>query len=762
MKSGFSDAIFDLTEMKSLLKISGDLFCTWGADGYLQPLNPAWEQVLGWSSAELRARPWNEFVHPEDVAASRTMGRCNGETAIAFEQRARHKDGTYRTLVWRVCRSPQGSACGVARDVTEQRQIETRYRMTCELSSDYVFMASLAPDGQVLVDWVTEAFDRITGYTMSELNSRGGWRAMIYSEDISKLEQSFQQVLNNQPVTSKYRIVTKQGEIRWVSDSVRPVWDETQQRVVAVFGATRDITEQQQALEALHRSEELYRTLAQNFPDGAVVLFDRNCRYLIAEGKGLASVGLSRERLEGKTNREVFPKQICKTIDPIYQAALAGETTISELSYADQYYCIHALPVKNDRGEIFAGMVVVTDITERKQAEAAVLAAAERERLMASVCDRIRESLDLNTILNTTVAQVRQFLHADRVLIYRFQENWSGTVAVESIGERSFSLLGASLTDPDFAKSCIPHYQHGRIFAVEDIYTANLAAHHLDFLEQLQVRGLLVVPILKKNVDLGVWSDESQENFSSTPHSPRRGDGGGGALLGTPPLLHAPHSQLWGLLVAHHSRAPRKWQSLEIELLKELANQLAIAIQQAELYQQLAAANRELQRLAACDYLTQVANRRRFDEYLQHEWRRQAREQAPISLLLCDVDFFKVYNDTYGHQKGDECLQQVAAAISQAVKRPADLVARYGGEEFAAILPETDLQGALCVAEAIRASVKALKIPHAGSAASEFVSLSIGVATQVPAPNSSASSLIAAADEALYRAKAGGRDRLCQ
>ncbi|HIK27582.1 MAG: diguanylate cyclase [Oscillatoriaceae bacterium SKW80] len=751
MKSGFSDATINLVELKTLLEISGELFCTWDENGCLQPLNSAWEQVLGWSLVELRARPWKEFVHPEDVAATRKIGCCR-EKAIAFEQRVRHKNGTYRILVWRICRSPQRNTCGVARDVTEQRQLEMRYRMTCELSSDYVFMANITPDGQILVEWVTEAFDRITGYTLSELNSRGGWSKIIYYKDLPKLTHCFQKLLNNESVTSKYRIVTKQGELRWVSDSVHPVWDETQQRVVAVFGATRDITEQQQALEALHRSQELYRTLAQNFPDGAVVLFDKNCRYLIAEGKGLAAVGLSREMMEGKTNREIFPKQICKTLDPIYQAALAGETTVSEIFYANQYYCIQALPVKNDRGEIFAGMVVATNITKRKQAEAAVQTANERERLMASVCDRIRDSLDLNKILNTTVAQVRNFLHVDRVLIYRFQENWNGTVAVESVSKHTFSLLGTNLTVSDLAKNCIPYYQHGRIFAVEDIYTANLAKHHLEFLEQLQVRSLLVVPILKKNIE-GVWNDESLDNHSSHKRISE-------VLLEKTPLPPAPQSQLWGLLVAHHSNTPRKWQSLEIDLLKELASQLAIAIQQAELYQQLAMANRELQRLAACDYLTQVANRRRFDEYLEQEWHRQARERKPISLLLCDIDFFKFYNDTYGHLKGDECLQQVAAAISRSVKRPANLVARYGGEEFAVILPNTNSQEALCVAQAIQLAVKALKIPHAGSSVSDFVSLSIGIATQEPTPNSNASQLIAAADEALYRAKANGRDRL--
>ncbi len=179
-----------------------------------------------------------------------------------------------------------------------------------------------------------------------------------------------------------------------------------------------------------------------------------------------------------------------------------------------------------------------------------------------------------------------------------------------------------------------------------------------------------------------------------------------------------------------------------------------------ELNHQLEKANQELQSLASLDSLTQVANRRRFDEHLNQEWRRMAREKAPLSLILCDVDFFKTYNDTYGHQAGDECLQQVATAIKSAIKRPADFVARYGGEEFVVILPLTGAKGAVHVAEQIRAAVKAAEIAHANSQVGKYVTLSLGVASTVPDHTSSPATLIAAADQALYQAKAQGRDRV--
>lgn len=178
------------------------------------------------------------------------------------------------------------------------------------------------------------------------------------------------------------------------------------------------------------------------------------------------------------------------------------------------------------------------------------------------------------------------------------------------------------------------------------------------------------------------------------------------------------------------------------------------------LLEQLEIVNRELGRLASIDSLTQLANRRCFDQHLQREWDRLAREQAPLSLILLDIDFFKSYNDTYGHQQGDECLKQVAHLIGQMIRRPADLAARYGGEEFAVILPNTSLVGAIHVAESIQAAVKAATILHLGSEPYQQVTLSGGVACQVPSPKDSISRLIEMADQALYRAKLQGRNRI--
>ncbi|MDR2259986.1 MAG: diguanylate cyclase [Azoarcus sp.] len=176
----------------------------------------------------------------------------------------------------------------------------------------------------------------------------------------------------------------------------------------------------------------------------------------------------------------------------------------------------------------------------------------------------------------------------------------------------------------------------------------------------------------------------------------------------------------------------------------------------------LETANRELQRLSAVDGLTGIANRRCFDESLLREWRRCSRSGLPLSLLVLDVDLFKPFNDCYGHQKGDECLRLVANTLEKATQRPNDLVARYGGEEFTAILPETEPEGAVAVAEVMRASIEGLGIKHARSPVAPVVTISVGAACLIPprGDEHGIPMLVKAADDALYRAKEAGRNRV--
>ncbi|MGK7943730.1 MAG: diguanylate cyclase [Microcystaceae cyanobacterium] len=351
------------------------------------------------------------------------------------------------------------------------------------------------------------------------------------------------------------------------------------------------------------------------------------------------------------------------------------------------------------------------------QLEAELKQQISRERLVMDISKRIRQSLKLEEILNQTASEVRHFLNTDRVILYRFNQDWSGKVVIESLATGMMSIIGETIDDPCFRQNYVKFYRQGRVRAIEDIQQAGLAECHVNLLTRYNVKANLVVPI--------VYEDK-----------------------------------IWGLMIAHHCRSPRHWSSSDIQLLNELGIQVAIAIHQAELVESLEQSNLQLQELSCRDSLTQIANRHLFDEYLAKEWQRLMRSQDPLSLILCDVDHFKLFNDTYGHPAGDSCLRDVAQVMNNCVFRAADLVARYGGEEFAVILPQTEAEGAMCVAEAIRKRVMELRIPHAHSAY-QYVTLSLGIATLVPISAVSPQALIVAADEALYKAKATGRNQAC-
>ncbi|UOD29269.1 diguanylate cyclase [Massilia violaceinigra] len=177
--------------------------------------------------------------------------------------------------------------------------------------------------------------------------------------------------------------------------------------------------------------------------------------------------------------------------------------------------------------------------------------------------------------------------------------------------------------------------------------------------------------------------------------------------------------------------------------------------------ERLGAANVLLQKLNGLDGLTGIANRRKFDEQLAVEWQRAKRNKYSLALLMCDIDHFKQYNDTYGHQGGDQCLKRVAAVLTEQLNRPGDLVARYGGEEFAVILPDTTIEGAVHIANRCLQHLEALRIENKGVSPTGYLTISVGAAVACPGKKTAIGALIEAADRALYAAKHRGRNTVC-
>jgi diguanylate cyclase (GGDEF)-like protein len=203
----------------------------------------------------------------------------------------------------------------------------------------------------------------------------------------------------------------------------------------------------------------------------------------------------------------------------------------------------------------------------------------------------------------------------------------------------------------------------------------------------------------------------------------------------------------------------------KVKVFLELYNQKKLIEEQSELLELkireltvLQEANIKLENLSVLDGLTGISNRRYFDQYIEMNWKNSMRSGKSLSLIMADIDYFKAYNDNYGHLQGDDCLRAVAKAMSLSVNRPTDFVARYGGEEFAVVLPDTDTHGAVKMAEKIKSDIEALKLKHEHSLAAKYVTLSLGVATIIPNSINSISVLVENADKALYKAKRSGRN----
>lgn len=197
-----------------------------------------------------------------------------------------------------------------------------------------------------------------------------------------------------------------------------------------------------------------------------------------------------------------------------------------------------------------------------------------------------------------------------------------------------------------------------------------------------------------------------------------------------------------------------------LRLKHETARRKARETELLEVTRQLQAANERLQNLSFLDGLTGIANRRHFDQELLQESRRAKREKTSLSLIMLDIDYFKAFNDTYGHLKGDDCLKTAASTLKNTLKRPGDFPARYGGEEFAVVLPNTDDVGASIIAEELRAGIERAGIAHINSLCADYVTVSLGVVTRLPEQAETPDNLILAADRALYRSKHEGRNRV--
>jgi len=270
--------------------------------------------------------------------------------------------------------------------------------------------------------------------------------------------------------------------------------------------------------------------------------------------------GLAAAQVLGKTDYDLFPMDQANALSLHDQLAfhdraseVVSEAFINSYHLGPHLLRTIKLPIYDEQHQPQYLLCLSEDITKRKEAEVALRQQVERESLVGAIARQIRQFLDLRKVLTTTVTEVRQFLQTDRVCIFRFDSHWSGHVLVESVGSQWTSILGRTIADSCFDQALVDKYTQGHVLAIADLHSQGLPPCYVEMLAAFQVRSVLVVPILQADT-------------------------------------------LWGLLIAHHCSEPRPWQPLEIDLLKQLAEQASIAIQQSELYRQVQYLNADLER----------------------------------------------------------------------------------------------------------------------------------------------------------------------
>jgi len=714
-------------------------------DGTVTFVNEAFCRFFGLKREEIIAQHYKPIVFEED--RERVVELINSISSenpvVTIENRVIASQGV-RWTHWinRGIFDDQGTLVElqcVGRDITDRKQVEqalseNEQKFRAIFNQTIQFIGLLQPNGVVLEANQT-ALD-FAEITREEVVGKPFWEAKwwtISSKTQTQLKTAIASAANGESIRYEVDVFGRDDQIITIDFSLRPILDEVG-RVTLLLPEGRDITEYQAALRERHKAEEALRS-SQDFLQ-KVSNTVPHILYLFDLLKG-TSIYLNQQSVTilGYSAEEFYhadPQWFINCFHPDDQHLCHIPSRFINLTDNEVLSTEYRFRHKNGewrwlnrREVVFARdaggtpmqiLGSVEDINTRKQAEALLRQQAEGERLITEVTQQIRQSLNLSEVLNTTVNSIRQCLGSDSVAIYQLEPDGSGNFAAESVVDGYPQGL-EQIIHPFSRKRDFSHYYQGLPTVLHDIQESDFSADVFELIQLYQVKAAMVVPILNGQ-------------------------------------------DLWGLLIVHQCGIPRYWQAFEVNLLQQLASQVAIAIQQSVLYQQLQAANEELQRLASLDGLTQIANRRRFDQYLDAEWQRLKREQVPLSLIFLDVDFFKLYNDTYGHLAGDDCLRQLASAFKSIVKRPADLVARYGGEEFAVILPNTEIQGAVYMAQTIRQAVRNLAIPHAQSSVCDRVTVSLGVASIVPNSEISPQDLINAADKALYLAKRQGRDQV--
>jgi len=502
---------------------------------------------------------------------------------------------------------------GFVTDVSDRKQSEealcrSERTLRALFDSTFEFIGLLTPDGKVID--ANRAACALVAVDPSEVIGQPFWQTPWWThhpEQQQKLREAIAHAAQGEFVRMETRHVRADGALIDVDFSLNPVLDDDG-NVVLLVPEGRDMTSLKQVEKALRQREQQYQQVLNAIPD-IIFVKGPDSRLLWCNQALQDFYRMSLAEIQGiidtPLNNPEYTRQYLQDDELVFTTGETLEIREEPITRHDgtiRIFNTSKAPIFNDQGEVIMLVGVARDITARRQAETALEQQLTREKLVAEVSQEIRQSLHLDDVLRSAVERVRAVLETDRVAIYRFREDWYGDIIMESVGQPWNSILAMAIADPCFGDRYVEPYCQGRVHVLNDVEQANLEPCYRELLQTYQVKANLVVPILQ-------------------------GD------------------NLWGLLIAHHCAAPRSWQTSEIDLLKQLATQIGIAIQQSELFEQT---RREL------------LERQRMQQVLEESEQRfrSLSAAAPIGICQTNAEGICIYTNTRWHEMSGQSFEE--------------------------------------------------------------------------------------------------------
>ncbi len=695
-----------------------------------------WKEMLGFEEQEISHHldEWSKRIHPDDLDCVKQVIFDHFAKKTPFyisEHRVLCKDGSYKWILDRgqALWDEAGNVirmCGSHTDISERKQAEfDRRELMIALENAVSGISQLDTQGRYI--FVNQSYANTVGYQPEEMIGMF-WEKTVHPDDLEKLMAAYQQMQQDGKVEVEARGIRRDGSSFYKQLVMISIHDDRQQ-FIGHHCFMKDISDRKQAEAALQQELERLSTVIATQQEIAI----RNPNLD-------AVMAVIAERTQHLTRADGAVIEMLEGDQLVYRVASGIATAYVGL--------------RIELGTSLSGQCMMTGeilLCHDSETDARVdLSVCQRIGVRSMVVVPLFYQEEAVGVLKVVSATPSAFTQSDIQILQLMAGFLAGSLHLASEFDAKNILLSQLQESEERYRSVIATMTEGVVLQLANgqITACNASAERIIGLTPEQMMG-------RTSVDLD-WRTVQEDGspFPGEQHPAmitlRTGKPQSNVVMGihksdktltwisinSQPLFHLHQSQPYAVVTSFADITERK----QVE--EMLINQ----------------AQRD-RLIATTDGLTQVANRRCFDRRLQSEWPTLIEGQKLLSLIMLDVDYFKRYNDCYGHQAGDTCLVKVASSAALAVRRSSDLFARYGGEEFAVILPHTDAAGAAAVAESIQKAIRDLGIPHQQSDVSEIVTVSMGIATVIPSFGSSPDELVALADRALYDAKQQGRDR---